>query len=97
VKRGINGTPYAELHPRADAEGCYDHLEWSYRMVTDGGSCGYETDEWMDLGEGECITMHLHDCQCSLTYWEIRVEAVDSGGTVLASDTHTVRVNLWGC
>lgn len=66
---------------------CVDHLEWSYRLDPwhDDGRCGYSTS-WTKVGTGHRQTFQWSICRAGLTYFDIRVQAVDAKGNVLDTD-----------
>jgi hypothetical protein len=88
-----------EFDAKATAVGyCIDHLEWSQRLdpkYHSGSKCGYSTS-WTSLGTGYTQTFRWMGCDEIGLSFEIRVEAVDSGGSVLFSDTHKVEYQTPG-
>jgi hypothetical protein len=82
-----------EFDAKATSVGyCIDRLQWSYRLDPQNHSnsaCNYTTS-WTTLGTGRQQTFRWTICNEQSLSFEIRVEALDSSGSVLFSDTHAV-------
>lgn len=101
------GYPHVEITVEADTgkapglcntlPGDFDHYEWSIRRTSGQSHCGYPKNKWTSLGTGGSKTIELHDCRCSFTGYDIRVQGIDSNGNVASTDTIKYYVNLWGC
>lgn len=99
VSVGANGAPYVELTAAVEVDGdCSVRLEWDYRTSNANGnySCGVPNNTWVQAGTGLTPTIRLPQCSSGGTTYDVRVQAVDSSGTVLASDTISYYVFVIG-
>jgi hypothetical protein len=99
VSIGSN-TPYVDITAAARVDGsCNVTLQWHYRRTTSGGTrftCNTPLNTWIRAGTGVTPTIRLPQCRASGTTYDIRVQVVDSNGTVLASDTISYTAKIYG-
>jgi hypothetical protein len=85
--------PAADITAAVEVDGdCSVRLEWQIRATHGGGqNC---RSSWTQAGTGLTPTLRLRQCDSGGTTYDIRVQAVDSNGNVLASDQieYTVQV-----